>query len=103
MDSELQENLRSQLWRLNNLYQITDKAGRRITFTMNSAQEELFYQMHRQNVILKARQRGLRPSAFRLPPSAFALRATADTSLVELRRTSRLQSALRADDVRCSG
>jgi hypothetical protein len=58
MDSELQENLRSQLWRLNNLYQITDKAGRRITFTINSAQEELFYQMHRQNVILKARQRG---------------------------------------------
>jgi hypothetical protein len=47
-----------QLWRLNNLYTITDKNGRRVTFTMNSAQEALFHAMHRQNVILKARQRG---------------------------------------------
>jgi hypothetical protein len=47
-----------RLWRLNNLYVITDKNGRRIKFTMNSAQEALYHQMHRQNVILKARQRG---------------------------------------------
>jgi hypothetical protein len=47
-----------RLWRLNNLYQITDKKGRRVTFTMNSAQEALYRDMHRQNVILKARQRG---------------------------------------------
>src|SRR6266436_4947786 len=47
-----------RLWRLNNLYQITDKNGRRVTFTMNSAQEALYREMHRQNVILKARQRG---------------------------------------------
>lgn len=45
-------------WRLNNLYLITDKDGRRVTFTMNSAQEALFDGMHYQNVILKARQRG---------------------------------------------
>jgi hypothetical protein len=59
MTSELQRNIRSgRLWRLNNLYQITDKNGRRVTFTMNSAQEALYHEMHHQNVILKARQRG---------------------------------------------
>src|SRR5437773_2111081 len=59
MDSELQQNIRSgRLWRLKNLYQITDRCGRRVTFTMNSAQEALYHSMHRQNVILKSRQRG---------------------------------------------
>src|ERR1700730_15728906 len=45
-------------WRLNNLYFITDKQGRRVKFQMNSAQEALYREMHNQNVILKARQRG---------------------------------------------
>jgi hypothetical protein len=45
-------------WRLNNLYLITDKEGRRVKFEMNSAQEALFDGLHNQNVILKARQRG---------------------------------------------
>jgi hypothetical protein len=45
-------------WRLNNLYYITDKDGRRIKFEMNAAQLALFEGMHTQNVILKARQRG---------------------------------------------
>src|ERR1700731_2640568 len=45
-------------WRLNNLYFITDKQGRRVKFSMNPAQEALFREMHNQNVILKARQRG---------------------------------------------
>ncbi|MEW6645397.1 MAG: terminase [Pseudomonadota bacterium] len=45
-------------WRLNNLYVITDKEGRRINFRMNAAQDALFDGMHNQNVILKARQRG---------------------------------------------
>ena len=59
MDNELQRKIRSgRLWRLNNLYLITDRNGRRVTFTMNSAQEALYRAMHRQNVILKARQRG---------------------------------------------
>src|SRR5258708_14532014 len=48
----------SRLWRMNNLYTITDRNGRRVTFAMNSAQEAFYRQMHRQNVILKARQRG---------------------------------------------
>ncbi|MGF3026524.1 terminase [Methylobacterium aquaticum] len=45
-------------WRLNNLYHITDKDGRKVLFAMNWAQEALFDEMHYQNVILKARQLG---------------------------------------------
>lgn len=45
-------------WRLNNLYWITDKDGRRVQFQLNWAQERLFNDMHYQNVILKARQLG---------------------------------------------
>jgi hypothetical protein len=52
------DQLSEPLWRLNNLYYITDKDGRRVTFVMNTAQETLYREMHSQNVILKARQRG---------------------------------------------
>ncbi len=45
-------------WRLNNLYFITDKAGSRVKFEMNWAQERLFRELHYLNVILKARQIG---------------------------------------------
>lgn len=45
-------------WRLNNLYFITDKAGARVQFQMNWAQEALFDEMHYMNAILKARQLG---------------------------------------------
>jgi hypothetical protein len=45
-------------WRLNNLYWITDKGGRRVRFEMNWAQERLFSDMHYMNAILKARQLG---------------------------------------------
>jgi hypothetical protein len=45
-------------WRLNNLYWITSKEGRRTKFQMNWAQEALFNEMHYLNVILKARQLG---------------------------------------------
>jgi hypothetical protein len=45
-------------WRLNNLYFITDKDGKRVKFEMNWAQESLFDSMHHMNAILKARQLG---------------------------------------------
>lgn len=45
-------------WRLNNLYFIEDKTGRRVAFRMNSAQERLFNEMHVLNIVLKARQMG---------------------------------------------
>jgi len=45
-------------WRLNNLYWVLDKEGRRCKFQMNWAQESLFDEMHFLNLILKARQLG---------------------------------------------
>jgi hypothetical protein len=48
-----------QLWRLDNLYYIIDRTGRRVLFTMNAAQRALYDGLHNQNVILKARQRGV--------------------------------------------
>lgn len=47
-----------QRWRLNNLYWITDKEGKRVKFEMNWAQEELLDSLHFLNLVLKARQLG---------------------------------------------
>jgi hypothetical protein len=57
-DPEFVAGLTDRAWRLDNLYWITDKAGRRVRFIMNPAQRALLGTMHNQNVILKARQRG---------------------------------------------
>ncbi|MBY5796444.1 hypothetical protein HFN61_04960 [Rhizobium leguminosarum] len=40
-------------WRLNNLYWITDKSGRRVRFEMNWTQMTFFEEMHYLNVLLK--------------------------------------------------
>ncbi len=53
------KHLSNWMWRMNNLYWITDKEGRRVKFKMNSAQLTLFKNLHYRNVILKARQLGL--------------------------------------------
>lgn len=45
-------------WRLSNLYQITDKAGRAIPFRPNDAQLQFLDDVHSLNIILKARQLG---------------------------------------------
>lgn len=50
--------LSDQWWRLNNLYYIKDKEGRKIKFRLNEAQRQLYAGMHYYNVILKARQLG---------------------------------------------
>jgi hypothetical protein len=50
--------LSNRHWRLNNLYYITDKTGRRVKFQMNWAQQALLDEMHYLNIILKARQLG---------------------------------------------
>lgn len=52
------KKLSNKLWRLNNLYYITDKAGKQIRFTMTPEQLEYFEGMHTRNIILKARQLG---------------------------------------------
>jgi len=51
--------LADQQWRLNNLYYIIDKEGRRVRFRLNWAQEELFDNLWYCNIILKARQLGM--------------------------------------------
>jgi len=51
--------LSDPLFRINNLYQIVDKRGKKITFKLNWAQEELYHNMWYCNVILKARQLGI--------------------------------------------
>ena len=59
-DLEIAEkNLRNPLWRINNLYQIIDKEGKKCTFRLNWAQEELYKNLWYCNIILKARQLGI--------------------------------------------
>ena len=59
IESEIRLHLDNQWWRLNNLYWITDKRGRRVKFKLNWAQKYLFNNMWYLNIILKARQLGL--------------------------------------------
>jgi len=47
-----------QLWRLNNLYYITDKQGKRVLFRLNDKQLQLYHEMWYLSLILKARQFG---------------------------------------------
>jgi hypothetical protein len=54
----LKGQLSDPRWRLNNLYWITDKSGKRIQFQLNWAQENLLNDLHFCNLILKARQLG---------------------------------------------
>lgn len=58
MKPEHIELLRDKHWRLNNLYFITDKRGKKIRFRMTREQLEYFDGMHTRNIILKARQLG---------------------------------------------
>lgn len=50
--------LSDKLWRLNNLYWITNKEGKAIRFKMTPEQLEYFEGMHTRNIILKVRQLG---------------------------------------------
>ncbi len=56
--NNFKEKLLNQEWRLNNLYWIKDKAGNKIKFKLNWAQQHLFDNKHYFNVVLKARQLG---------------------------------------------
>ena len=51
--------LDDQWWRLNNLYYIKDKRGRKVLFKPNWAQKQLYNRMWFLNIILKARQLGM--------------------------------------------
>ncbi|MAB96939.1 MAG: terminase [Pseudomonadaceae bacterium] len=58
MKPEHMKLLRDKQWRLNNLYFITDKQGKKVRFRMTAEQIEYFEGMHTRNIILKARQLG---------------------------------------------
>lgn len=53
------DNLKDQWWRLNNLYYIKDKQGRKVKFKPNWAQSALYHSMWFLNIVLKARQLGM--------------------------------------------
>lgn len=53
------KELSSKLWRLLNLYSITNKSGQEIKFNLNWAQQQLFNRMWHQMLVLKARQLGV--------------------------------------------
>lgn len=61
-NKEFEQNyLASKLWRLNNLYTITNKSGELITFKMNFAQHQVYAasREHSRIIILKSRQQGI--------------------------------------------
>jgi len=62
LETSLWEDLTAKFsdkwWRLNNLYYIVDKHGRRVLFQPNFAQKHLYNNIWHQNLILKARQMG---------------------------------------------
>lgn len=58
MKPEHIKRLRDKTWRLNNLYFITDKRGKKVRFRMTPEQAEYYEGIHTRNIILKARQLG---------------------------------------------
>lgn len=52
------DKLADPLYRLNNLYYITDKTGKKVKFKMTAEQLAYFQGEHHKNIILKARQLG---------------------------------------------
>lgn len=57
-EAQIRAKLSDQWWRLNNLYWIIDKSGKRVKFTPNVAQRYFYNNMWYLCIILKARQLG---------------------------------------------
>lgn len=55
---KIKEKLADRKWRLNNLYYIKDKTGKKVRFKLNWAQRKLYSETWFFNIILKARQLG---------------------------------------------
>jgi hypothetical protein len=58
-EKKLVENLKSRIWRIQNLYFIKDKSGKKIKFKPNKVQLFLLEHLSFFNIILKARQLGI--------------------------------------------
>lgn len=54
----LKSRLSNKLWRLNNLYRITDEKGQEVPFRLNDEQRDYYENRHYLNCVLKARQLG---------------------------------------------
>lgn len=57
--SRIIERLGDRWWRLNNLYYIVDKYGRKVLFKPNEVQADLDDNLHFLNLVLKSRQHGI--------------------------------------------
>lgn len=57
--SRILDRLGDRWWRLNNLYYIVDKYGRKVLFKPNEVQTELDDNLHNLNICLKSRQHGV--------------------------------------------
>lgn len=57
--SQLLRNFGDRWWRLNNLYYIKDKYGRKVLFKPNAVQADLDDNLHNLNIVLKSRQHGV--------------------------------------------
>lgn len=58
LKNELRKRLSDKSWRMNNLYFIKDKEGRKVKFQANYAQERFRREKHGLDLVLKARQQG---------------------------------------------
>ena len=56
---QILKNLDDPIWRISNLYSIKDPYGNKIRFKPNWAQVELLENLHKCNIVLKARQLGI--------------------------------------------
>jgi len=58
-EAELKKNMADRLWRLNNLYYITNEQGQRVLFKCRPVQLLFYKALHWLNIILKSRQHGI--------------------------------------------
>ncbi len=58
-EQQWQENRTNRLWRLNNLYWVTNEQGKRVKFHCRAVQLMFFHALHWLNIILKSRQHGI--------------------------------------------
>jgi len=58
VEAEYRRLLGNQYWRLNHLYTVVDKDGRKVSFKMNPIQENFYRNMWYWDIILKSRQHG---------------------------------------------
>jgi hypothetical protein len=78
----IHERLADRWWRLNNLYWIKDKWGRKVRFKPNVVQERLDDELHYLNLILKSRQHGVTTWACIRALDMVLFRANCQTGIV---------------------